>query len=313
MWQIRELAPTEVERVGAVLGLARLGQGDGYYLVAWEDDEPVGHAHLALIDPPELQDVSVRPEHRRQGVATALAVAAERVVRARGADRLRLCVSIDNDAAMALYRGLGYGDVGIPTRRVHGTIQIRTGPLEVDDTLLTWEKPLDGRNQAMETTNLDIYGNPPIPWSRAEQQLEILDQFESHFFLATVRPDGRPHVAGIAPLWVDGKFYFVSGPGTRKGRNLAERTDCALSASLPGLDLTFEGRATKVTNEPTLQRLAGLYNAQGWPVTVKDGAFTAAYSAPSAGPPPWDVYEFTLSTAIGVASAEPNGATRWRF
>ena len=54
-----------------------------------------------------------------------------------------------------------------------------------------------------------------------------------------------------------------------------------------------------------LQRLAGLYNAQGWPVTVKDGAFTAPYSAPSAGPPPWDVYEFTLTTAFGVASPSP--------
>lgn len=144
MRQIRELAPNEVERVGSTLGLARLGQGDGYYLVAWEDDEPVGHGHLALIDPPELQDVSVRPEYRRRGVATALAVAAERAVIARGADRLRLSVSIDNEAALALYRGLGYCDVGIPPRRVHGTIHIRTGTLEVDDTILTWEKPLDG-------------------------------------------------------------------------------------------------------------------------------------------------------------------------
>jgi len=313
MWQIRELAPNEVERVSAVLGLARLDQGNGYYLVAWEEEEPVGHAHLALIDPPELQDVSVRPEHRRRGVATALAAAAERAVVERGADRLRLSVSVDNEAALALYRGLGYRDVGIPPRRVHGTIQIRTGPLEVDDTLITWEKSLDGRNYTMDETNLDIYGNPPIPWSRAKQQLDALDQFESHFFLATVRPDGRPHLAGIAPLWVDGKFYFVSGPGTRKSQNLAESPDCALSVALPGLDLAFEGTATRVTDEPTLQRLAELYVAQGWPVTVKDGAFTAPYSAPSAGPPPWDLFEFTPKTAFGVASAEPNGATRWRF
>jgi hypothetical protein len=63
----------------------------------------------------------------------------------------------------------------------------------------------------METTNLDIYGHPPIPWSRAEQQLEAaVGQFDAHFFLATVRPDGRPHVAGIGALWVDGRFYFVS-------------------------------------------------------------------------------------------------------
>jgi ribosomal protein S18 acetylase RimI-like enzyme len=144
MWQIRELASDEVERVSAVLGLARLEQGDGYYLVAWEDDDPLGHAHLALTDPPELQDVSVRPEHRRRGVATALASTAERAVVARGFDRLRLSVSVDNEAALTLYRHLGYADVGIPPRRVQGIIQIRTGPLEVDDTLLTLEKSLEG-------------------------------------------------------------------------------------------------------------------------------------------------------------------------
>ncbi len=34
-------------------------------------------------------------------------------------------------------------DVGIPPRRVQGTIQIRTGPIDVDDTLLTLEKSLE--------------------------------------------------------------------------------------------------------------------------------------------------------------------------
>ena len=166
----------------------------------------------------------------------------------------------------------------------------------------------------METTNLDIYGHPPIPWSRAEQQLEAAaGGMAANFFLATVRPDGRPHVAGIGALWVEGRFYIVSGPETRKSRNLAERADCVISVDLPGLDVIVEGAAKKVTDEATLQRLAGLYDAQGWPVTVKDGAFTAPYSAPSAGPPPWDLYEFTPTIAFGVATAEPQGATRWDF
>ncbi len=142
MWQIRELTPAEIEPVGAVLGLARLEQGDGVYLVAWEGEEPLGHVHLALTDPPELQDVSVRPEHRRRGVASALTVAAERAAEARGADRLRLEVSVTNDGAQALYRGLGFNDAGLPPRRVQGTFQLRTGPLEVDDTLVTLEKSL---------------------------------------------------------------------------------------------------------------------------------------------------------------------------
>jgi len=139
---VRPLGTHEVEQVAAVLGLARLHQGDGFYLVAWEHDEPIGHAHLALTDPPELQDVSVRPEYRRRGVAMALTVAAEREARRRGADRLRLKVSIDNEGPQALYRRAGYVDGGIPPQRVQGTILIRTGPIEVDDTLLTWEKRL---------------------------------------------------------------------------------------------------------------------------------------------------------------------------
>jgi ribosomal protein S18 acetylase RimI-like enzyme len=128
--------------VASVLGLARLDQGDGFYLVAWNGDEPLGHAHLALTDPPELQDVAVRPEYRRRGVATALTDAAEHESTVRGFDRLQVTVSVENGPARALYRSCGYIDVGIPPKRVRGTIRIRTGPIEVDDTLLTWEKRL---------------------------------------------------------------------------------------------------------------------------------------------------------------------------
>ena len=139
---IRRLAPDDVEAVSAVLGLARLDQGDGFYLVAWAGEEPLGHAHVALTDPPELQDVSVRPEFRRRGIASALTTAAESEAMAQGSDRLRLAVSVENEAAQALYRRCGYVDSGVPPMRVQGTIEIRTGRIEVDDTMLTWEKSL---------------------------------------------------------------------------------------------------------------------------------------------------------------------------
>jgi GNAT superfamily N-acetyltransferase len=140
-WEIRRLADDEVEQVAAVLGLARLGS-DGFYLVAWRGGEPLGHAHLALGQAPELQDVAVRPAHRRLGIASALTQAAEAAAAAQGFDRLRVTVSDANPAAQGLYRKHGYRDTGIPPKRVHGTILIRTGPIEVDDTVLTWEKRL---------------------------------------------------------------------------------------------------------------------------------------------------------------------------
>jgi GNAT superfamily N-acetyltransferase len=142
---IRRLAQREVERVTAVLGLARLHQGNGYYLVAWYQNEPVGHAYIAWTDPPELQDVSVRLAYRRRGIATGLSLAVEQEARVFGFDRIRLQVSADDEAAQALYRKCGYDDIGLPPERVRGTVQIRTGPIQVDDTLLTWEKPLDSR------------------------------------------------------------------------------------------------------------------------------------------------------------------------
>ncbi|MBV9291799.1 MAG: GNAT family N-acetyltransferase [Frankiales bacterium] len=141
-WTIRRLDTAEVDVVGRDLGLARLHQGDGFYLVAWEDTRPVGHCHLALSDPPELQDVEVAPRDRRRGVASALVAAAEAEARARGAAELRLELSVDDPVASALYRSRGYADAGLPHRRVTGTIHIRTGPIEVDDTLVTWTKRL---------------------------------------------------------------------------------------------------------------------------------------------------------------------------
>jgi hypothetical protein len=163
----------------------------------------------------------------------------------------------------------------------------------------------------MNQKNLDIYGDAPIPWSRALAQLEA--GTAKSFWLATVRPDGRPHVAAVGALWVDGRLYFTSGPQTRKSRNLSKNPACVFSVSLPDLDLVLEGTAAKVTDDATLQRLAQRYAAQGWPARVGDGALTAEYSAPSAGPPPWFLYVLTPRTAFGVATAPPHGAMRWRF
>jgi ribosomal protein S18 acetylase RimI-like enzyme len=141
---VRELTASDLEAVDQALPLNRLDQhaAEGStYLIAWDDGEPVGHAHLASqgthLGLPELQDVYVAPAHRRRGVAAALTEAAESTARARGCDRISLSVSRDgNSAARALYEKLGYLDAGIDPVRVTGTITLRGRPLEVDDTLL---------------------------------------------------------------------------------------------------------------------------------------------------------------------------------
>ena len=166
----------------------------------------------------------------------------------------------------------------------------------------------------MQQKNLaERYDLEPVPWSRALEALEKGPVSPGTWFLATVRPDGRPHVAGVGAVWQDGKVYVVSGGGTRKSRNLAEHPRCSIAVSLDGIDLVIEGDAERVTDRATLEDLAARYAKEGWPATVEDGAFTHEYSAPSAGPPPWNLYVIDPVTVYGVMSDGPGGATRWRF
>jgi GNAT superfamily N-acetyltransferase len=142
---VRELTGADVERVGDRLPLARVG-GHQTYLVAWDGDDPVGHAHIAWtrtqLGVPEIQDVFVREDRWRRGVGMAVMLAAERSVAAAGHARVSLSYGIANDAARSFYAKLGYRDAGIDPQRVQGTIMVRSGPLEVDDTLIYVGKDL---------------------------------------------------------------------------------------------------------------------------------------------------------------------------
>jgi ribosomal protein S18 acetylase RimI-like enzyme len=142
---IRPLADEDVAAVDARLPLHRLGQ-EGTYLVAWDGDEPVGHAFVAWsgtkLGVPEIQDVWVLPERRRSGVATGLTHAAEEEAVSRGVDRISLSVGIGNGPAQALYVRLGFADAGVAPERVAGTLNLRGRDVEVDDVLLYLVKRL---------------------------------------------------------------------------------------------------------------------------------------------------------------------------
>jgi hypothetical protein len=117
----------------------------------------------------------------------------------------------------------------------------------------------------------------------------------------------------IGALWHDGDLYFTSNPETRKSRDLAANPACTIAMRLPGIDLVFDREAARTTDPATLAAVAALFREDGWPAEVTGDAITAPFSAPSAGPPPWHLYRCAFHTVVGVATAEPYGATRWRF
>jgi hypothetical protein len=176
----------------------------------------------------------------------------------------------------------------------------------------------------MDTTNLaDRYELPPVDWARIEGRLaKGVSQAPGTggpgrhtFWLATINPDGSPHVTGIGALWFDGAFWFETGESTRKGRNLARDGRCSLSVTTDEFDLTVKGEAHKVTEPAAVADVARRFAEDGWPAEVDPSgtALTAEYSAPSAGPPPWHVYRLEVHQATTLLIPEPGGASRFDF
>jgi PPOX class probable F420-dependent enzyme len=176
----------------------------------------------------------------------------------------------------------------------------------------------------MKATNLaDLYELPLLHWSRIESRLnEGIPQAPGEggpnrhtCWLATINPDGTPHVTGVGVLWVDGAFWFETGEHTRKGRNISRDSRCTLSVATVEFDLVVEGSAHVVSDPATVADMAARWSEGGWPAKVDESgvALTADFSAPSAGPPPWLVYRLTPHRATALETVEPGGATRWSF
>jgi PPOX class probable F420-dependent enzyme len=176
----------------------------------------------------------------------------------------------------------------------------------------------------MRETNLaGLYDLPLLDWAKVEARLnEGLEQAPGGggpgrhtCWLATINPDGSPHVTAVGALWADGGWWFETGRGTRKGRNLARDPRCALSVAAREFDLVVEGEAALVTDPATVAAMAARWAAGGWPARPDHtgSALTAEFSAPSAGPPPWHVYRVAARTATALSTVGSGGATRWRF
>jgi PPOX class probable F420-dependent enzyme len=85
-------------------------------------------------------------------------------------------------------------------------------------------------------------GSGLLPWSWARERLE-----RSHdYWVATTRPDGRPHVMPVWGIFVDDVLWFSSSRGSRKARNLAANPRCAITTDNAYEPVVIEGTAELV-------------------------------------------------------------------
>lgn len=66
---------------------------------------------------------------------------------------------------------------------------------------------------------------------------------ESNIWLATVRPNGAPHLAPIWFVWVEGKVYVCTSVDSVKARNLQANPSVSLALENGNAPVVLEGRA----------------------------------------------------------------------
>jgi nitroimidazol reductase NimA-like FMN-containing flavoprotein (pyridoxamine 5'-phosphate oxidase superfamily) len=99
------------------------------------------------------------------------------------------------------------------------------------------------------------YGNPTatLDWQAVRQKLERAERY----WLATTRPDGRPHVVPVDGIWLDDLWYFGGAPQAVHQRNLRHNRHVAVNLEDTVAAVIVEGGAEFVTLEPELaERLA---------------------------------------------------------
>ena len=106
-------------------------------------------------------------------------------------------------------------------------------------------------------------GKGLLDWSWATERL-----VKAHnYWLATMRPDGRPHCMPVWGIWLEDAFYFSTGRRSRKARNLAANPYCVITAEVADGEkvndaIIVEGTVKEVTTQALRLKFADLYSAK---------------------------------------------------
>jgi general stress protein 26 len=97
-----------------------------------------------------------------------------------------------------------------------------------------------------------------LTWSWAVERLDKA----RNYWVATTRPDGRPHSMPVWGLWLDDAFFFGSGRQSAKSRNLAANPAIVVHLESGDETVIVEGVAEQVLDKELEQRVDEAYGAK---------------------------------------------------
>lgn len=104
-----------------------------------------------------------------------------------------------------------------------------------------------------------------LTWDQVERRLRD----SLHYWISSVRPDGRPHSVPRWGVWVDGRFWYDGAPTTRHTRNVEQNPAVTLTLE-SGIEVVIvEGESHATRAEPgdlgaRLARAFGKYASAGY-------------------------------------------------
>jgi Pyridoxamine 5'-phosphate oxidase len=99
------------------------------------------------------------------------------------------------------------------------------------------------------------YGTPEARLAWSDVRVRLVEA--THYWLATVRPDGRPHVVPVDGLWLDDGWFFGGSADTVRHRNLTANPRAVVHLGDAGRVVVVEGVCAEVfPDAPLAARLA---------------------------------------------------------
>lgn len=107
---------------------------------------------------------------------------------------------------------------------------------------------------ALQKPSSETTGLKSWPWA-----LERLEN-SHNYWIATSRPDGRPHLMLVWGVWWQNAFWFSTGPRTRKAKNIAADPHCVIGTEKADEAVILEGVAQEITDRAVWKQIVEVYN-----------------------------------------------------
>ena len=172
---------------------------------------------------------------------------------------------------------------------------------KIDQDLVDTEEPKGRAGRPGMPVSYGLHppgdGEDLLPWRWLTERLEAA----RNYWLGTTRPDGRPHSMPIWGIWFEGQFYFGTGLGSRKTRNLDANPEVVLHLESGVEAVILEGRVEEVRDLAALGLYADEYH--------KKYGFR-----PDPADPGSRTYRLQPRVAFAWLESDfPRTATRWTF